>query len=63
MLYDYEDKINGAVFPGFQGSPHNHKIAGLAIALKQVVYLIQNILGNRIKLFSFMLFLLFTILQ
>ncbi|XP_023001924.1 serine hydroxymethyltransferase 2, mitochondrial-like isoform X4 [Cucurbita maxima] len=35
VLYDYEDKINSAVFPGFQGSPHNHKIAGLAIALKQ----------------------------
>ncbi|XP_023538367.1 serine hydroxymethyltransferase 2, mitochondrial-like isoform X3 [Cucurbita pepo subsp. pepo] len=35
VLYDYEDKINSAVFPGFQGSPHNHKIAGLVIALKQ----------------------------
>ena len=60
VLYDYEDKINSAVFPGFQGSPHNHKIAGLVIALKQVIYLFQ---GNKIKLFSFMLFLLFTILQ
>lgn len=36
MLYDYEDKINQAVFPGLQGGPHNHTIAGLAVALKQV---------------------------
>ncbi|KAK7857025.1 serine hydroxymethyltransferase [Quercus suber] len=36
VLYDYEDKINQAVFPGLQGGPHNHTIAGLAVALKQV---------------------------
>lgn len=36
MLYDFEDKINAAVFPGLQGGPHNHTIAGLAVALKQV---------------------------
>lgn len=35
-MYDYEDKINQAVFPGLQGGPHNHTIAGLAVALKQV---------------------------
>ncbi|KAK9097032.1 hypothetical protein Sjap_022529 [Stephania japonica] len=35
VLYDYEDKINQAVFPGLQGGPHNHTIAGLAVALKQ----------------------------
>ncbi|KAF2283849.1 hypothetical protein GH714_016524 [Hevea brasiliensis] len=29
------DKINQAVFPGLQGGPHNHTIAGLAVALKQ----------------------------
>ena len=34
-LYDIEDKINFAVFPGLQGGPHNHTIAGLAVALKQ----------------------------
>eukprot|EP00753_Platysulcus_tardus_P012809 PLAT3550.2.p2 GENE.PLAT3550.2~~PLAT3550.2.p2 ORF type:complete len:483 (+),score=216.61 PLAT3550.2:30-1451(+) len=34
-LYDIEDKINFAVFPGLQGGPHNHTIAALATALKQ----------------------------
>ncbi|KAK4742645.1 hypothetical protein SAY87_000646 [Trapa incisa] len=35
VMYDYEDKINQAVFPGLQGGPHNHTISGLAVALKQ----------------------------
>lgn len=35
-MYDYEEKINAAVFPGLQGGPHNHTITGLAVALKQV---------------------------
>ncbi|XP_020099007.1 serine hydroxymethyltransferase, mitochondrial isoform X2 [Ananas comosus] len=35
VMYDFEDKINAAVFPGLQGGPHNHTIAGLAVALKQ----------------------------
>lgn len=34
--YDFEDKINFAVFPSMQGGPHNNHIAALAIALKQV---------------------------
>ena len=34
-LYDIEDKINFAVFPGLQGGPHNHTIAALACALRQ----------------------------
>ena len=33
--YDYEDKINFAVFPGLQGGPHNHTIGALATCLKQ----------------------------
>ena len=35
-MYDLESKINFSVFPGFQGGPHNHTIAALATALKQV---------------------------
>lgn len=35
-VYDYEDKINFSVFPSLQGGPHNHQIAALAVALKQV---------------------------
>ncbi|KAL1308736.1 hypothetical protein AAHE18_17G128100 [Arachis hypogaea] len=37
VFYDYEDKINQAVFPGLQGGPHNHTISGLAVALKQAM--------------------------
>jgi glycine hydroxymethyltransferase len=32
--YDFEDKIDFAVFPSLQGGPHNHQIAALAVALK-----------------------------
>ena len=35
ILYDIEDKINQAVFPGLQGGPHNNSIAGIATAFKQ----------------------------
>lgn len=35
-MYDLEDKINQAVFPGLQGGPHNHAIAGIATTMKQV---------------------------
>ncbi|KAJ8640011.1 hypothetical protein MRB53_016705 [Persea americana] len=34
--FDFEDRINFAVFPSLQGGPHNNHIAALAIALKQV---------------------------
>ncbi|CAG9767418.1 unnamed protein product [Ceutorhynchus assimilis] len=33
--YDFESKINGAVFPGLQGGPHENCIAAIATALKQ----------------------------
>jgi glycine hydroxymethyltransferase len=33
--YDFEERINFAVFPSLQGGPHNNHIAALAIALKQ----------------------------
>lgn len=35
IMYDYEEKLNAAVFPGLQGGPHNHTITALATALKQ----------------------------
>uniref|UniRef100_A0A034WV49 Serine hydroxymethyltransferase n=2 Tax=Bactrocera dorsalis TaxID=27457 RepID=A0A034WV49_BACDO len=35
VTYDLEDRINGAVFPGLQGGPHNNTIAGIATAFKQ----------------------------
>ncbi|EYU36435.1 hypothetical protein MIMGU_mgv1a0053861mg, partial [Erythranthe guttata] len=37
VMYDYEDRINQAVFPGLQGGPHNHTITALAVALKQAM--------------------------
>ncbi|VFQ63933.1 unnamed protein product [Cuscuta campestris] len=37
VMYDFEDKINQAVFPGLQGGPHNHTITALAVALKQAM--------------------------
>lgn len=36
VLYDFETKINNAVFPGLQGGPHDHQVAAVAVALKQV---------------------------
>lgn len=35
VVYDLEEKINFAVFPGLQGGPHNHTIGALATCLKQ----------------------------
>jgi len=35
IMWDLEDKINSAVFPGLQGGPHNHTITALSVALKQ----------------------------
>eukprot|EP01041_Mallomonas_annulata_P001115 gene1115-2174_t len=33
---NFSDKINNAVFPGLQGGPHVHQIAGVATQLKEV---------------------------
>jgi glycine hydroxymethyltransferase len=35
IMYDLENKINQAVFPGLQGGPHNNTIAGIATAFQQ----------------------------
>merc|ERR1712232_989488 len=35
VMYDFEEKINAAVFPGLQGGPHNQSITALAVALRQ----------------------------
>jgi len=37
VKYDLEGRINGALFPGLQGGPHNHAIGGVAVALKQAM--------------------------
>eukprot|EP01100_Stratorugosa_tubuloviscum_P000198 TRINITY_DN103_c2_g1_i2.p1 TRINITY_DN103_c2_g1~~TRINITY_DN103_c2_g1_i2.p1 ORF type:complete len:463 (-),score=252.52 TRINITY_DN103_c2_g1_i2:64-1452(-) len=34
-VYDYETKINNAVFPSCQGGPHENAIAAIAVALKE----------------------------
>merc|ERR1712196_127234 len=37
-MYDLEEPINFAVFPGLQGGPHNHTIGALATTLKNKGY-------------------------
>jgi glycine hydroxymethyltransferase len=34
---DMSDKIDRAVFPGIQGGPHNHTIAGIAVCLSEAL--------------------------
>lgn len=33
--YEFEEKINSAVFPGLQGGPHDNTIAGISTALRE----------------------------
>lgn len=35
VMYDFENKINQAVFPGLQGGPHENAIAAIATTMKQ----------------------------
>lgn len=52
-MYDLEDKINQAVFPGLQGGPHNHGIAGIAVAMKHATtsefrqYMLQTVMNAK----------------
>ena len=36
-MYDLQSRVNQAVFPALQGGPHNHAIAGVAVAFKQAL--------------------------
>jgi glycine hydroxymethyltransferase len=36
VLYDLKERIDFAVFPALQGGPHNHTVAGISVALKEV---------------------------
>ena len=36
IMYNFDKNIDFAVFPSLQGGPHNHSIAGVGVALKQV---------------------------
>ena len=49
-MYTLEKDINEAVFPGLQGGPHNHSMAGVAVALKQVFLL--ALIGFHFKVHS-----------
>jgi len=37
IKYDYEEKINWAVFPALQGGPHNNTIAAVSVALHEAM--------------------------
>ncbi|XP_047136385.1 serine hydroxymethyltransferase, mitochondrial isoform X1 [Hydra vulgaris] len=37
IMYDLERPINDAVFPGLQGGPHNHSMAGVGVGLHQAM--------------------------
>lgn len=53
VMYDLQQKIDFAVFPGLQGGPHNHTIAALSTALLQAqspafkAYQLQVIANSR----------------
>lgn len=36
IMFDFEEKINNAVFPSLQGGPHNNAIAAIATTMLQV---------------------------
>ena len=61
---DFDTKISMAVFPGLQGGPHMHQVAGIATQLKEVMtpefkeYIKQvranaNALGERLTSYGY----------
>ena len=49
IMFDFDTKINSALFPGLQGGPHNHAIGAVAIALRQVIIYYDMISDNYYK--------------
>ena len=47
--YDYEGRINTAVFPALQGGPHNHQIGALAVALRSVAQPSFKLYARRVR--------------
>lgn len=50
VMYDYEAKINGAVFPGLQGGPHENQIAAIAVTLKQVCNVLTQLIHEQLNM-------------
>ncbi|KAL9286726.1 putative glycine hydroxymethyltransferase [Arabidopsis thaliana] len=48
-VYDFDAKINSAVFPALQSGPHNNKIGALAVALKQVMAPSFKVYAKQVK--------------
>jgi glycine hydroxymethyltransferase len=46
---NFEQRINQAVFPGLQGGPHEHQIAGVATQLKEVMTPEFKIYSQQVK--------------
>ena len=44
IMYDYDKRINNAVFPALQGGPHQHQIAAIAVAMRQVTINFYSVL-------------------